>query len=221
MASAVAKAQLPVLSKLVTDLAYVATRQPRAAAIELALAVQYDWRRNVDPYGNAWAPVLPTGKQLGKQDSQGRWRDTRGRFVLLNSDGTRRYDPSRHIADSYEPRVSGTDAMIVSEHRGSAALQKPYRRRPARRSHPVEGEGLGNWAPRFAKMHRDLLRGAVMGVEVRAQLKAAAALRKQERFERRNQERIAMGLRPLAPRRQRSDRARIEALAAKAIGGAG
>lgn len=197
MPGPVAKAQLPVLSKLITDLGYVATRQPRAAAIELALAVQHDWRRNVDPYGNAWAAV----------------RETEGL--------SRRYDPSRHVADSYEPRVSGTDAMIVSEHRGSAALQKPYKRRPGRRSHPVEGEGLGNWAPRFAKMHRDLLRGAIMGVEVRAQLKAAAALRKQERFERRNLERIANGLRPLAPRRQRSDRARIEALAAKAIGGAG
>lgn len=189
--SAKVRQQLPVLSRLVEGLAYVAAKLPEAAAREMVLAVQYDWRRGQDPYGSAWAPV------------EGR-----------------RYDPNRTIANDYYPVVSGTDAIIANDHRASRALQvkDPRNSRPGRRSHPTDGMGLGTWQKRIEKMNRDLLYGAVMGGGARAARKEAAALRRTERFEARNRARIASGLKPLAPRRVRSDRARVDAMVVRAIG---
>lgn len=197
--SARARQQLPVLSEFLGQLAYVAAKLPEAAAREMVLAVQFDWRRAVDPYGNAQPPVRMT-------------RSARGGLA-------RRYDPARHIADSYYPVVSSDGlAIIASDHKASAALQKAYRRRPARHSHPIEGQGLGAWEKRFTKMHRDLLKGALMGATVRERLKAEAATRRQVRFEARNAARIRAGLKPLAPRKPRGDRARINALVLRAVG---
>ena len=199
--SARARAQLPVLSELIGHLAYVATRLPREASRTMMLAVQFDHRRNVDPYGSAQPPVRMT-------------RSARGGLA-------RRYDPARHIADSYYPVVDGTDAIIASDHRASAALQKPFKRRPARHSHPVEGRGLGTWAKRIQKMNRDLLVGARIGEAGRAKLKADAEGRRLARHEARNAARVAKGMKalPLRARKVRRDRARIDALVARATGG--
>lgn len=202
--SARAKTQLPVLSEFLANLLHVATRLAPAAARELALAVQYDHRRDVDPYGNQQAPVRMT-------------RSARGGMA-------RRYDYQSSIMKSYYPVAVGTDAMIISQHRASRALQvkDPRNSRPGRRSHPDPGAGLGTWERRISRMNRRLLVGARMhyqlGDEKIAEIKAAAAARKQERFDARNRARIANGLKPLAPRRVRSDRARIDQLVERRLG---
>lgn len=198
--SAVARQQLPVLSKLIEGLAYVATRLPMEASREMMLAIQYDSRRDVDPYGHAQPMV--------KMD-----RSIRGGL-------SRRYDFQRHIADSYYPVVDGTDAIVASDHIASRALQKPFKRRPGRASHPTENGGLGTWQKRIERMNRRLLFGAVLGAEKRAANKLAAEGRRAARHEQRNLARVRMGKKPLRLRARavRSDRARIDALVSRAVG---
>lgn len=204
MVSGKAKTQLPVLSEFLANLTHVATRLAPAAARELALAVQHDHRRDVDPYGNAQAPVRMT-------------RSRRGGMA-------RRYDYQSKIAKSYYPIAVGTDAMIISQHRGAAALQvkDPRNSRPGRRSHPDPGAGLGTWEKRISRMNRRLLIGARMhyqlGDEGIAKIKADAAARKQARFEERNLARIRLGMKPLKPRKVRADRARIDQLVERRLG---
>lgn len=185
---------LPELTRHVQMLAYVALRLPEHAAREMTLAVQFDARRQVDPYGNPWAPVREGG-----------------RF--------RKHDPLNHVRDSYFPAVRGDDAIVASEHRAAAALQPkdPAKRRYRRLRHPIEGEGLGSWDKRIARMHRRLFVGARMGEAKREELKQAAAARKAARLARRNAERIALGKKPLKPRKVRSDRARVDALVLRAL----
>lgn len=198
------KTQLPVLHEVISNLLHAATRLAPTAARELALAVQYDHRRDVDPYGNPQAPVRMT-------------RSARGGM-------SRRYDANSTIAKSYYPVAVGTDAMIISQHRASRALQvkDPRNSRPGRRSHPDPGAGLGTWERRISRMNRRLLVGARMhyqlGDEGIAEIKAAAAARRQARFEARNLARIRIGLKPLAPRRVRADRARIDQLVERRLG---
>lgn len=196
--SARARQQLPVLCDLIGHLAYVAARLPEAAAREMVLAVQYDHRRNVDPYGKAQAPVKMDRSRLGGM--------------------SRRYDAERHIADSYYPVVDGTDAIIESQHRASRALQKPFKRRPGRKSHPTEGGGLGSWGQRFSRMNRRLLIGARIGEEGRAKLKADAEARRIDRHTKRNEARVKNGLAPLKLRARRKDRARVDNLVRRAVG---
>lgn len=203
MVSARTRQQLPVLSKLLVGLSYVAAKLPAEASRTMMLAIQYDHRRDVDPYGHQQPMV--------KMD-----RSRRGGLA-------RRYDSQSHIAGNYYPVVEGMDAIVASDHRASRALQKPFKRRPGRMSHPTEGGGLGTWAKRIEKMNRDLLVGAMMGEEKRAQLKADAETRRLAAHTRRNEGRIAKGLKalPYRTRAVRKDRARIDALVAGAVARAG
>lgn len=194
---------LPRLTEKVQALAYAAARLPLAASREMALAIQHDMKRQVDPYGTPHAPVVAL----------------RARERGVDADVMRRFDPSNHVRDSWYPVVRGTDAIVASDHRAAAALQPKHPRggRKRRLMHPVSEQGLGTWGKRIERMHRRLVRGAEMGAEVRAQLKAAAEQRRAARLARRNAERALLGLPPVRQRKTRSDRRRIDALVVRAI----
>lgn len=181
-------ARLPVLLEQVRGLQYAAARMPESAAREMALAVQFDHRRQVDPYGVPWAPVL----------------EARALERGIDPDIYRPFDKSKSVRDSWQPAVEGDSAIIASDHHAAAALQKPYKRRRRRLMHPIPGQGLGAWEKRMQRMLGRLLRGAMMGEARRNELKMKAVIRREQRFQRRNEARIKAGLKPLRRRRVRA-----------------
>lgn len=113
-----------------------------------------------------------------------------------------RFDPQKHVMESWRPVVRGNEAMLVSEHPAAAALQRAHKGRPARLMHPIDGRGLGDWERRITRMVKRLLYGASLTSEQRESIKMRAAARRLAR----------------KPRRTRKDRARINRLVEGAHG---
>lgn len=194
---------LPVLYQRVQELAYATARMPDQAAREMVLAVQFDHRRQVDPYGHPWKPVL----------------EHRAMEREVDSDTYRPFDVHRHVRDTWQPAVEGSTAIIASDHLAAAPLQKAYKRRPQRLMHPLPGQGLGTWERRIQRMLKRLIYGAMMGTEKREERKLSSAIRRAARHDRRNADRVKLGLKPLRQRVTRRDRRRIDELVVRALRG--
>lgn len=203
MVNRIAERHLPALMARIQGLRYAMDRMPAAAAREMLLAVQADWKKQQDPYGDPWKPVVA----LRAMDRE------------IDSDITRPFDPDRHVMESWAPLVRGGEAVLVSDHRAAGFLKRRHKGRPARRMHPDEGQGLGTWEKRIQRMLRRLIYGGSLTQEQRDTLKQNAVMRRMERHYQRNQRRVAAGLKPLQMRRTRKDRTRVDLLMRGAANG--
>ncbi len=214
MVAQTASIHLKTLVARIQHVRYAVERWPEAVAREMALAVQYDWRQQQDPLGGSWPATLARRTAAAKgavfDAKAGRYR-IHGKFATGEQLGTpHRFDPEGHVRDSWQPFIDGETAGISSDHPGAAALQRNYKGRRARLMHPIQGSDPGAWGKRFARVLRRLLYGASLSEEKRLALHLA----KLQREARKAAARAATGK---APRKTRSDRARVDRIVVRTL----
>lgn len=144
-------AQLPVLKTHLAKVQDMTRRAPSAAAEAMAPLVAEGQERQQAPTGEAFAAVKPYAKNR-----------------------TGRFDPSRHIAQSYKPVVDGAQAAVVSNHPGASFARHGTKRQAARPLVPRDDSAqrrnahgqfipsssrIGWWLPKITAAMRRLFGG--------------------------------------------------------------